>query len=71
MYIYIMRLFCFIVALFTTLLWVNLMFTELINAKINPYQKTQEDLDIDRKRGVLKTVCIAIMSIFWAVIIVL
>lgn len=60
---------CLGMALFFTLLWVNIMFTENINAKINPYQKTEQDAKDDRHRAVLKTISIILMSIFWSVVV--
>lgn len=63
--------FCFGLALFFTLLWINIMFVENINAKINPYQKTDADMKNDQHRAVLKTLCIILMSIFWSLVIYL
>ena len=43
--------FCLIIAILSTLLWVNVLFTENINAKVNPYQKNDEDMKNDKRRG--------------------
>lgn len=64
-----MKYICLVIAFLSTLCWVNIMFVEYINAKINPYQKSNEDLKIDEKRSILKTILIVIMSIFWSVVI--
>lgn len=61
--------FCLIIALLTTFIWINVMYTEHINAKVNPYQKTDEDMKNDERRGVLKTLLVIIMSISWATVI--
>ena len=61
--------FCLIIAILSTLLWVNVLFTENINAKVNPYQKNDEDMENDKRRGVLKTLLVIIMSISWTTVI--
>ncbi len=61
--------FCLIIAILSTLLWVNVLFTENINAKVNPYQKNDEDMKNDKRRGVLKTLLVIIMSISWTTVI--
>ena len=61
--------FCLIIAILSTLLWVNVLYTENINAKVNPYQKNDEDMKNDKRRGVLKTLLVIIMSISWATVI--
>lgn len=61
--------FCLIIALLSTLIWINVMYVEYINAKVNPYQKTAEDMKNDERRGVLKTLLVIIMSISWASVI--
>lgn len=45
------------------------MYVENINAKVNPYQKNNEDMANDKRRGVLKTLLVIIMSISWATVI--
>ena len=45
------------------------MYVENINAKVNPYQKNGEDMENDKRRGVLKTLLVIIMSISWATVI--
>lgn len=61
--------FCLIVSLLSTLLWINVLYTENINAKVNPYQKNNGDLKNDERRGILKTLLVIIMSISWATVI--
>ena len=61
--------FCLIVALLSTLIWINVLYAENINAKVNPYQKNDEDMKNDKRRGVLKTLLVIIMSISWATVI--
>ena len=53
-------------ALFFTLLWINTMFAEHIDAKVNPYQKTAQDRKIDQQRAVVKVISIILMSVFWS-----
>ena len=62
--------FCLIIALLSTLIWINVMYAELINAKVNPYQKTNDDMKNDERRGILKTLLVIIMSISWAIVII-
>ena len=61
--------FCLIIAILSTLIWVNVMYAENINAKVNPYQKNNDDMKNDERRGVLKTLLVIIMSISWATVI--
>lgn len=61
--------FCLIIAILSTLIWINVMYVENINAKVNPYQKNGEDMENDKRRSVLKTLLVIIMSISWATVI--
>ena len=61
--------FCLVIAILSTLIWINVMYVENINAKVNPYQKNGEDMENDKRRGVLKTLLVIIMSISWATVI--
>lgn len=60
--------FVLVIAILSTLLWLNTMFTEHINAKINVYT-TNEDSDEDKQRAKLKLVLIVIMALFWGAVI--
>ena len=60
--------FCRVFFLLSTFLLLNILYTEYINAKINPYQKTDADMEMDKKRGALKIALIVLMSIFGAII---
>lgn len=61
--------FCLVIAILSTLIWINVMYVENINAKVNPYQKNGEDMENDKRRGVLKTLLVIIMSISWTTVI--
>jgi hypothetical protein len=58
-----MKIFILITALLSTLLWINILFAELITVKINPYI-TQDD-KVQKQRAMVKNILIIIMSVFW------
>jgi hypothetical protein len=58
-----MKIFILITALLSTLLWINILFAELITVKINPYI-TQND-KVQKQRAMVKNILIIIMSVFW------
>lgn len=58
-----MKIFILITALLSTLLWINILFAELITVKINPYI-TQDDT-VQKQRAMVKNILIIIMSVFW------
>lgn len=60
-------LFFLIVAIFCSLMWINIVITENINAKINPY--LTDNGEEDNKRAKIKIYLIVIIAIFWAIII--
>lgn len=59
---------CLVIAILATFLWIDQMVIESINARINPYQKTVDDVKADRVNAVKRTVYILIASIFWSTV---
>jgi hypothetical protein len=51
-------------AIATTLLWLNILFAEYISAKINPYM--EKSLEDDKAKAKLKIYLIVVTSMFWA-----
>lgn len=66
-----MKLFCLLVALFSTLLYINFLIVEIVNAKINPYNRSEDDFKKALKNSYIRIILIAIMSIFWSVFFIL
>ena len=66
-----MKLFCLLVAIFSTLLYINLLIAEIVNAKINPYNRDENDYKREVKNSYIRIVLISIMSIFWSVFFIL
>ena len=58
-----------VIALLSTLMWVNTLFTEYINAKLNPYRQEGSE-EIDKQRARLKLVLLIITSLFWGAYII-
>lgn len=58
-----------VIALLSTLMWVNTLFTEYINAKLNPYRQEGSE-EIDKQRARLKLVLLIITSLFWVAYII-
>lgn len=60
--------FCFIIALFTTLYWVDSLIITVVNAKVNPYSKNADDEKIMKNRTIIRLVSLLLSTIFWGVI---
>lgn len=58
-------LFCLFIAILSTLIWVELSFAQIIEAKINPYSQST---DAEKKRTILKNYIVIIMALFWAIV---
>jgi hypothetical protein len=58
-----------VIALLSTLMWVNTLFTEYINAKLNPYRQEGSE-EIDKQRARLKLVLLIITALFWGAYII-
>lgn len=58
-----------VIALLSILMWVNTLFTEYINAKLNPYRQEGSE-EIDKQRARLKLVLLIITSLFWGAYII-
>ena len=58
-------LFCLFIAILSTLIWVELSFAQIIEAKINPYS---QNTDAEKKRAILKNYIVIIMALFWAIV---
>lgn len=58
-------LLCLFIAIFSTLIWVNITVAEILSTKLNPYKETD---DSDKKRTVLKNYLTIIMALFWAIV---
>lgn len=52
-----------------TFLWIDSLVAESINAKINPYQKTEQDKERDKNNAKKRTVYVVLASLFWATVI--
>lgn len=57
---------CLIIAFLMTFLWIDSLVVSSINARINPYQKTDEDKKRDERDAIKRTVYIILASLFWA-----
>lgn len=58
-----------VIALLSTLMWVNTLFTEYINAKLNPYRQEGSE-ELDKQRARLKLVLLIITALFWGAYII-
>ena len=56
---------CLFIAILATIIWVNLLISEVINSKINPYTDINET---DKKRAIIINYLAAIMALFWAIV---
>jgi hypothetical protein len=61
--------FCLVIAFLMTFLWIDSLVVSSINARVNPYQKTDEDKNRDEKDAKKRTAYIVIASLFWAAVI--
>jgi len=52
-----------------TFLWIDNLVVSSINARVNPYQKTDEDKNRDERDAKKRTAYIIIASLFWAAVI--
>jgi hypothetical protein len=59
--------FLLVVAIYATLCWLNVMFSEHITAKVNPYVKPEDTTDIQRAK--IKNILIIIMALFWSAVV--
>jgi hypothetical protein len=64
-----MEVIILIIALLTSLLWLNILFAEHITVKVNPYLSQTDE--VQKQRSKLKTILVIIMSVFWGVYIYL
>ncbi len=62
--------FCFVVAIFSTLYWIDSLVISVTNAKVNPYQKNIEEEKIIMNRTAIRLISIGLSAIFWGVIII-
>ena len=58
-----------VIALLSTLMWINTLFTEHINAKLNPYRQEGSE-ELDKQRARLKLVLLIITALFWGTYII-
>ena len=61
--------FCLIIAILSTLLYINIIITDIINSRINPYLTSSKELDSEMNKTKLKISLILIMALFWATVI--
>lgn len=61
--------FCLVIAILMTFLWIDNLVVSSINARVNPYQKTDEDKNRDERDAKKRTAYIIIASLFWAAVI--
>ena len=62
--------FCLVIAFLMTFLWIDNLVVSSINARVNPYQKTDEDKARNEMDAKKRTAYIIIASLFWAVVII-
>ena len=55
-----------IIAFLMTFLWIDSLVVSSINARVNPYQKTDEDKKRDERDAKKRTIYIILASLFWA-----
>lgn len=53
-----------------TFLWIDSLVVSSINARVNPYQKTDDDKKRDERDAKNRTTYIIIASLFWAAVII-
>ena len=61
--------FCLVVAILMTFLWIDNLVVSSINARVNPYQKTDADKNRDERDAKKRTAYIIIASLFWSAVI--
>ena len=62
--------FCLVIAFLMTFLWIDSLVVSSINARVNPYQKTDDDKKRDERDAKNRTTYIIIASLFWAAVII-
>lgn len=60
---------CLVAAFLMTFLWIDTLAVESINARVNPYQKTEADKTEDKNNAMKRTVYIILASLFWSTVI--
>lgn len=61
---------CLVIAILSTLMWIDTLSIESINARVNPYQKSEEDKSKDHINALKRTISLIISALFWAAVIV-
>ena len=61
--------FCLVVAFLMTFLWIDKLVVMSINARVNPYQKTEEDIKRDNRDALLRSIYVILASLFWSAVI--
>lgn len=52
-----------IISILSSLLWINVLFAELVTAKVNPY--VTDDNNTDKMLSKVKIILVTIMSLSW------
>ena len=61
--------FCFIIAILSTLMYINIILSDAINLRVNPVMSASKDENMALKIVALKYLLILLMSVFWSIII--
>lgn len=62
---------CIIIALFSTLYWIDLLVISVTNEIITQYSKGVEERKMEEKRAIVRLSALGISSLFWAIVIIL
>lgn len=60
--------FCWIIAILSTLYWIDTLVISVTNARMNPYRNSAEVQKQDRNSAIARLCSIAVASICWAII---
>ena len=60
---------CLIIAILSTLYWIDSLIITVTNAKINPYQKNIEQEKREKQTTILRLSAMLTSSVFWGIII--
>lgn len=62
--------FCLVIAFLMTFLWIDNLVVSSINARVNPYQKNENDERFDKNNAIKRTVYIILASLFWSAVVI-
>jgi len=62
---------CILIALFSTLYWIDLLVISVTNEIITQYSKGVEERKMEQKRAIVRLSALGISSLFWTIVIIL